>query len=212
MNLYTVLLGLHISAGVVTLLSALVAMLSKQLSWQHQIHVVSGRVFSSAMLLIFLTALPMSLLRFNLFLLLISVFSFYLMLVGWLYAIDRTGSRAKVLLVVSSAMLLVSAVMIAFGVWALLNGNSSVIPVLVFGVIGTLLARADRKVASTGGAKGKLRIAQHLTLMIGATIAAITAFLVNTVHLEGLWGVALWLAPTLFLTPLIVVQSRKTLA
>lgn len=209
MNLYGFLLVVHIASGAVTLVSAAIAILARQLNWKHQLHKVSGSVFSGAMLLIFLTALPMSLLKFNLFLLLISVFSFYLMLSGWLYATDRQDTRSPVLLTVSSIMLAVSAAMIAFGMWSLVTGNQNGLVVLVFGSIGALLARADWRIARVGGAKGKKRITQHLTQMIGATIAAITAFLVNTVQLPGFWGVVLWLAPTALLVPVIVLQSRK---
>ncbi len=209
MNLFTVLLVLHIGAGCVTLVSALNAILSKQLEWKQQVHTISGRVFAIAMLIIFVTALPMSLLKFNLFLLLISVFSFYLMFAGWIYATDRKGTRSGLLLIVSITMLLVSAAMLLFGLWAIANGNSSAIPILVFGAIGILLARADWRVARVGGVKGKARIAQHLSLMMGATIAAITAFLVNVVELPGFFGIAMWLIPTLIITPIIVSQSRK---
>ncbi len=209
MNIYSVLLILHIGAGCITLVTALIATLSKQLEAKHHIHVISGKIFAIAMSIIFLTAFPMSLIKFNLFLLLISVFSFYMMLAGWLYATDRKGNRANVLLIVSSIMLVVSTAMIGFGIWAILNGNSSAIPVFVFGVIGTLLARADWLVARKGGAKGKFRIAKHLASMLGATIAAVTAFLVNVVQLGGFLGIAMWLLPTLVLTPIIVMQSRK---
>jgi hypothetical protein len=51
------------------------------------------------------------------------------------------------------------------------------------------------------------RIANHLIRMMGATIAVITAFLVVNVHFDPGWVV--WLAPTVVLTPLIIVWSRR---
>jgi hypothetical protein len=208
MNVYEVLLVIHIVSGIITLLTAVVAMVSKTLELPHQWHVLSGRVFALAMTLIFLTALPLSLIKFNLFLLLVSLFSFYLMLMGWLYAIDRTGSRSKIMWIVSSCMLVICVLMLGYGVFGLLQNQFFTVPLLVFGGIGLLLARSDWQIARNGGIKGKARIAQHLTMMIGATIAAITAFLVNVVNLEGFIGIAMWLLPTLLLTPIITWQSR----
>jgi hypothetical protein len=43
--------------------------------------------------------------------------------------------------------------------------------------------------------------------MMGATIAVITAFLVVNVRFDPGWVV--WLAPTVVLTPLIIVWSRR---
>jgi hypothetical protein len=208
MEIYGVLLVVHIVAGVASLVSAGVAMAAKNLGWRHQTHLLSGRVFSLAMALIFVTALPTSLLRFNLFLLLVSIFSFYLMLMGWLYAIDRKNRLTQVMLGVSSLMLLTSLVMLGYGVWRLVLGEFA-IPLIAFGGIGLFLARLDWGFAKQGGLQGKERIAQHLTQMIGATIAAITAFLVNVVRLEGFLGVMTWLAPTLVLVPVLIRSSQK---
>jgi hypothetical protein len=208
MELYRMLLLVHVAAGVVSLLSAGVAIAAKHLAWKHQVHLISGRFFAVAMTLIFVTALPMSLLRFNLFLLLVSIFSFYLMLMGWLYAIDRQGKQTQTMLVVSSLMLLVSLVMLGYGVWQFVLGKFA-IPLIAFGGIGLFLARLDWRFAKQGGLKGKERIAQHLTQMIGATIAAITAFLVNVVRLEGFLGVVTWLAPMLMLVPVLIRNSHK---
>jgi hypothetical protein len=208
MEIYSVLLFAHIVAGVVSLLSAAVAIAAKNLGWKHQIHIVSGRFFAVSMALIFVTALPMSLLKFNLFLLLVSIFSFYLMLMGWLYAIDRQAKYTQTMLGVSSLMLLTSLVMLGYGVWQFVLGKFA-IPLIAFGSIGLFLARLDWRFAKQGGLTGKARIAQHLTQMIGATIAAITAFLVNVVRLEGFLGVVTWLAPTLVLVPVLIRSARK---
>jgi hypothetical protein len=208
MELYGVLLVVHIVAGVVSLFSAALAIAAKNLAWKHQVHIVSGRFFAVAMALIFVTALPMSLLKFNLFLLLVSIFSFYLMLMGWLYAVDRQGQHTRTMLAVSSLMLLTSLVMLGYGVWQFVLGKFA-IPLIAFGGIGLFLARLDWRFAKQGDLKGKARLAQHLTQMIGATIAAITAFLVNVVRLEGFWGVVTWLAPTLVLVPVLIRSARN---
>ena len=70
------------------------------------------------------------------------------------------------------------------------------------------LVLSDVRILRDGGARGKLRIVRHLTLMIGATIAATTAFTVNTIHgVEPVW--LPWLAPTVLMVPIILVWVRK---
>jgi hypothetical protein len=82
------LLTLHIAAGGVALVAAGVAIATaKGGRW----HVRSGRIFALGMLVVFLTAVPMTIIRPNLFLFLVAVFSFYLVLTGWLRATNRSG-------------------------------------------------------------------------------------------------------------------------
>jgi hypothetical protein len=209
MDLYILLLLVHIAAGAITLFSALVAILSKMNGWAHRVHAISGQWFSGAMLVIFLTSLPMSLLRFNLFLLLVSVFSFYLMTSGWYYATDRNAARLHVLRIASGAMLAISAAMLVAGALQLLTGGVRGAVLIVFGAIGALLARTDWSIAKNGGVRGQTRIGQHLTMMIAATIAAVTAFSVNVVQLPGILEPVMWLLPTAVLAPVIVMQRRK---
>jgi hypothetical protein len=211
MDLYRILLMIHVFSGAVSLLTAAIAIAAKNFGWQHRIHLTSGKVFSLAMALIFVTALPMSLMKLNIFLLLVSIFSFYLMLMGWLYATDRQGKVAPIMLGVSSIMILTSLAMLGYGIWQLMLDRFA-LPLIAFGAIGLFLAWIDWRVARAGGLKGKPRIAQHLTQMMGATIAAITAFLVNVVQLEGFLSAVLWLAPTAILVPMLIRSARSVQA
>ena len=82
------LLIIHIGAGSVALLAAGVALFTAKGGVNH---VRSGRVYALAMTGVFLTALPLALLGADLFLLLIGVFSFYLVFAGWRFARNRRG-------------------------------------------------------------------------------------------------------------------------
>jgi hypothetical protein len=85
---YRLLLAFHIAAGATALIAAVGALGTlKGGRW----HVRAGRMFVVAMLVVFLTAVPMTLLRPNLFLFLVAVFSVYLVLTGWLRARNRSG-------------------------------------------------------------------------------------------------------------------------
>ena len=86
------LLYIHIAAGFSALVAAFVATITKALNLTHKWHIYSGRVFFGGMLIIFLTAVPLSITTGNIFLLLIAVFSFYLSYSGWSYARNRRGA------------------------------------------------------------------------------------------------------------------------
>ena len=87
--MYESLLRIHIAGGVVVLLAPAAALAtSKGSRW----HIVSGRAFVLGMFVVFLTALPMTLLRPNVFLFGVAVVSFYFALSGWLRARNRGGA------------------------------------------------------------------------------------------------------------------------
>jgi len=206
--LFNVLLILHIAAGTITLLSSVVAIVSKLADTAHNWHVVSGRLFFIGMTGIFITGLTMSSIRFNPPMLFISIFSFYFAWMGRRYAINRKGTPSQLDQIVVPVMLLGFAGMIAYGLYSqYIQGESFGIVILVFGIIGIMNAITDLQLLRKGGAKGKVRIAEHLGKMLGGTIAAITAFLVVNVHFEP--AIVVWLLPTFVLTPIIFIWSRK---
>ena len=84
----TILLTIHIAAGSIALLTAVVAIITAK---GGRYHVLAGRVYAIAMTVIFLTALPLAILGASVFLLLIAVFSFYLVFAGWRFARNRRG-------------------------------------------------------------------------------------------------------------------------
>lgn len=203
----SILLLVHIAAGFTALGAGLIAAGNKILERAHRWHVVLGRIFFVAMCAIFVTAVPLSILRSNPFLLLIAIFSFYLALSGWCFARNRTGEPRRIDWVRATAMLLCSAAMFAYGIQLFSAGDNGGTVMLVFGVIGTLLGFKDIRIIRAGGVRGSARIARHLTMMLAATIATITAFLVvNFVFHPAL---VLWLAPTAVIVPLIVLMSRR---
>ena len=204
--LFNSLLTLHVVAGTATLLSAAVAIVSKLSDSAHKWHVFSGQVFFYAMTGIFVSALGLSLVRMNTPMLFVSIFSFYFAWMGRHYALNRTGATSQLDKAVVAGMGAVFVGMTIYSLTALYSGEGFGLVTGVFGVIGTLNAWGDWQIIRRGGAKGKLRIAEHLGKMLGGTIAALTAFLVINVDEAT---VLVWLAPTFILTPLIVIWSRK---
>ena len=82
------LLFIHIIAGTVSLLAAVLAVVSAK---GKKVHIWAGRTYFWGMFLIFITAIPMSIISSNIFLFLIAIFSFYLAFAGMRFARNRKG-------------------------------------------------------------------------------------------------------------------------
>lgn len=67
--IYTILLILHITGGSFALIGELGAVTTKVCNVRHKWHLLSGRHFFPGMTVVFLTTLPMTLIKPNLFLL-----------------------------------------------------------------------------------------------------------------------------------------------
>jgi hypothetical protein len=202
--MYKVLLGIHVLAGNLALLSAAGAVVFAK---GGRAHAWTGRAFALGMTIIFLTAVPMTLIRPNLFLLLVALFNFYLVSTGWLRAKNRSGVPNRAEWVLAGAMALVTIGMALRGAMMLAGGGSMGVVLIAFAAIGGFLAFRDLSGLRAQAFHGKERIVSHLTRMLGGTIGAITAFVVTNVRFEPAF--VLWLLPSVVLTPLIVYWSRK---
>jgi hypothetical protein len=202
--MYGLLIAFHIAAGTIALIAAAAALASsKGDRW----HVYAGRAFTLGMVVVFLTAVPMTLMRPNLFLLLIAVFSFYLASTGWLRARNRGGEPLLAEWIAASAMGVTAIAMCVRGVVDLRAGNSMGVVLLAFGGIGGSYAISDLYSLRRHRYRGTFRIADHLSRMLAGTIAAVTAFTVVNVRLEP--PVLVWLTPTAVLTPVIVYWNLR---
>ncbi|HSW12040.1 MAG TPA: hypothetical protein VLI06_04325 [Solimonas sp.] len=208
-EIQSILLALHVGAGFVALGSGITAAANKIFELSHRWHIVTGRAFFWSMLGVFGTAVPISVLTGNVFLLLIALFSFYLAWSGWCYARNRSGLPTAVDWLRVSAMLAAALAMAGYGVLLLRAADRNGITLLVFAGIGAGLSLQDLRILRSGGLKGPARIAKHLTMMLGGTIATITAFLVVNIKFHPAFVV--WLAPTVLITPIIVWMNIRVL-
>ncbi len=204
------LLQLHILAGVLSLIGAFGAITARLFTLPHSWHVWSGRLFVLGMAVIFITVVPLALFyKINLFLALVGVFSAYLAWTGWRYATNRSGTPHPIDWVRAGIMIIAAITTFFYGIYILNLGSKYGWVLLVFAALGLMLGVFDLRSLKRGGLKGKERIAQHLAVMLGGTIAAITAVLVTQVKIEN--GIVLWLAPTLVLVPMIRYWRHKTM-
>jgi uncharacterized membrane protein YwaF len=205
--LYDILLIFHIVAGSTALTTALVAAAIKTLDAAHRWHVYSGTAFLWSMVVVFITAIPLAIIKANTFLFVIAIFSVYLALSGWRYAKYRQGRPTALDWVSAGLMVVTSIAMILLGILMLIRGDRIGLVLMVFGSIGAALSYSDLRTLRAGRINDKRRIAAHLTRMLAGTIATITAFLVTNVTFDP--AIFLWLAPTVVLTPLIVWWNRR---
>jgi len=194
-----ILLTAHIFAGSVALLTAAVALVTQKGGTKH---VRAGRVYAISMTMVFLTAVPLAILGSSVFLLLIAVFSFYLVFAGWRFARNYTGSPHIVDWAAVAAIALAGLGMLGYALILARGGDSQCVTMALFGGIALALGVADARFYRAANARGSRRIARHLTNMMAGTIATITAVVVVNVDTNPVWlG---WIIPTLLITPLIV--------
>ena len=203
----TILLPIHILAGTIALLCAVLAVSSEK---GKSLHVLSGITYFWGMDTIFLTATPMSIISSNIFLFLIAIFSFYLAFAGMRFARNRKGVATTLDWIAVSLMILSG-----LGMWILAaifftNDNSQYIVLLVFGFLAFNLGYADFRSYKNKTATGKKRLSRHLTNMMGGTIAVITAVLVVNSPFEPEW--VWWVLPTALITPVIFWWNKKILS
>ena len=202
-----ILLSIHILAGTIALLCSALAVSSEK---GKKFHVLSGRTYFWCMVVIFLTAIPMSIINSNTFLFLIAIFSFYLAFAGMRFAKNRKGIATTIDWIAVSLMILSGLGMWALAITYFISDNSQYITLLVFGFIALALGYGDYRSHKNKAATGKERIAKHLTNMMAGTIAVVTAVLVVNINIEPIW--VWWVLPTAVISPIIVYWSKKTLS
>lgn len=198
----------HVFAGIISLLSGvLVFVLKKGTPY----HVRIGKLYNIAMLIVFLTAIYVSIVKQNWFLLLIGLFSYYLVLSGIRFnqlAVKKQANWYDKFRSIFYAV--VFGTMVLWGVTCIIKGNYPLgILLMSFGVIGSFLAYSELGyfVFKVKELSPNVCMREHVGRMTGSFIAAFTAFAVNNIHF--LPPLVIWLAPTFFGFILIAYYSRR---
>ena len=97
-------------------------------------------------------------------------------------------------------------VMIGFGINGIVIGYSHSILFIFFGVIGMFLPYGDFKLFKNTLENRKLWLINHLSRMLGALIASITAFIVAGMKYDTLWA---WMIPSILGTVYITYWIKK---
>lgn len=203
-SIFNAVLIIHILFGSVALFVAPAAMLTRKGGLWHRRW---GKIFFWAITGVAITAVVLSVIRSGLFFLLVALFSFYLALTGYRVLYRKTPEQhpGKVDWTAASIMLLGSLALIVYGVYRMLTSSFGIVAI-VFGVIGLLLALSDLRDFLRPPADKMGWWYSHMTRMLAAYIATVTAF--SVVNFKFLPPVPRWLWATIVGTAGIVIWRR----
>ena len=196
------LIYLHAFFGGLALVSGLVPVISKKGAKNHKSF---GRIFFFSLLLSSLLGLLITLLpsHKNTFLLVIGIFTLYLLISGYRALSYRKSSSLILDKVISTVMVFVGIAMILYPI--ILLGNFKIV-LSLFGVIGIAFATRDLIFFRDKQKLIKSRLRLHIGKISGAYIAAITAFLVVNQMFTGLIS---WIGPSVLGTIFIIYHLRR---
>jgi hypothetical protein len=205
--LFKILLLLHIFGGGVGLLSGTINIIRKKGDKKHKL---TGKFFLYGMMLSGVSALALSVMHPNYFLFIVGIFTLYMVSTGerYLFLKQLLNGQSPIFLdwILAGSMLVFGIAFIVFGIKIYLQQEKFGLVFLVFGYISLRFVYSDWQ-NYTGKAKHKnYWLLAHLQRMTGAYIASLTAFLVVNKLLPR---IIIWLLPTILLTPLIFIWSRK---
>jgi hypothetical protein len=201
------LLITHILAGIISLIVAPIAMIVIKGGRAHRLW---GNIFFWSMTWIFLSALVLSLYKWIPFFLMIAVFSYYNVAIGYraLY-LKQQHSRPQIkwydwLIVIMS--LAFNIVFIGWGMYAVFHNEEAHFAYLAifFSAGGMLLTLRNVKKMVRPADKYQW-FYNHIGNMIGGFIASVTAFSVQVMNF--LPGMVKWLWPTLVFVPVIIYTN-----
>jgi hypothetical protein len=202
-------LVIHIIAGSTALLTGLLALFLKKK--RNGYHGKAGLAFHYAMVAVSISAFAMAIIKLNYFLFVVGVFSLYLTFAGYRSIKIMKGERKEGLIdglgMALSAFLMV-AITYQFLTTTVFNTTGFSTVILIFDAILAVLLLLDLKIFNKNKPLTKNQwLIRHITRMVPAYIATVTAFLVVNVSYQ--YPVVIWLAPTLLFVPVIVYNTRK---
>ncbi len=192
--IFNVLLISHIICGSISIITGPIpAITQKGGKWHNQ----TGMIYFWAMTGVFITCIPMSFMKGNVFLFTIGIFSYYAVFTGLRFAKMKGYGKLTILdKRVFQVTFITSIIMILYAgyLYFYLNSSEPAIILLVFGLLCLKGSKEDLDKWGIPQNKGNWIIV-HLTRMLGSYIAATTAFLVTALY-SIFPPIVLWLGPT----------------
>lgn len=204
----------HILAGAIVLLTGFLAIIIKPRG--SKFHKKVGILYFYGMLWIFISSLAMNCFRFNFFLSMISVFSFYLSFSA--YRVLKRKTQDKIIWIDwfgSIFTLFAGVIFVLFGAYIIYSSQNIVLAFLsmFFGAFTIWTAWSDIVIFRKTEYDDKMWwYFHHAGNMMGSFIAAVTAFSVNvlpkfTPNSDINW--IYWLLPTAVGTPILIRILKK---
>ncbi len=187
----------HLISGAIVLVTGLWQLAARK---GGRFHRIMGRCYVLAMVILFASSFPVSILHDNLFLTVIGLFSLYLSVTGFRLAQQKTHSfQNKPDRIFAAFFFLAALVTVVYAILLFLSGFRTA--GIVLGVFGGIFitsswrdARRARLIFPAKPAREFSWLKSHIIRMVASYLAAVTAFLVNVQpfgsHLLN------WLLPT----------------
>jgi uncharacterized membrane protein len=201
------LLILHISGGILGLLSGALAMIYRKGSRGHRL---AGDVFVVAMLTMGMCGSTLALMKHQMGNVFGGVLTFYMITTAWLAGRRREGVGALDWAALGMA-LTIGASMFTLGMRVVkgIDAKQEGVPLAMYFVMGSialLAATGDLRMLLRGGISGTARLSRHLWRMcFGLFIATGSFFLGQQQVFPASWrGSAVWFVPALLPLPLMI--------
>ncbi|MBX2962688.1 MAG: hypothetical protein KF687_09260 [Cyclobacteriaceae bacterium] len=198
----------HIFAGIISLIVAPLAMVVHKGGNAHRLW---GKIFFWCMTWIFVSAVILSAVKWIPFLLLIAVFSYYSVYIGYRALYLKQLHLGKGVAWYDWAMSAIAGIFnfsfVVWGAYKAINGATSLGLLAVgFGLGGLMMVRAELSRYLKPPASKFHWFYRHIGSMMGGFIASVTAFSVQVMHFMP--GVMQWIWPSLVGVPLIIYWVR----
>lgn len=204
MDLYKVIVIIHVISGMSAFVAAPIAMIVKKGGNAHR---KWGKFYFWCMTFVVISGIIMSVVLENLFLFCVAFFAYYLVVSGyrWLYR-KKPGNIQKVATIDWVIVIIASVFnigLLILGALKIINDSSDAFGYIssVFGLIGINFAYQNVKQFYTPPKEKQAWLYNHIGGMIGAYIATVSAF--SAVNFSFLPDIVRWLWPTVIGTPII---------
>ncbi|MEO0311256.1 MAG: hypothetical protein RIQ89_913 [Bacteroidota bacterium] len=188
------LIVVHVISGFTGFLLAPVAVFVKH---GGKVHRLVGKIFSIGMLSAAITAWILVYIKPNPFLLMVGIFSSYMVCNGYRVLFRKKITTTKQIPIIDWLIVLINLLacigLILKGIFSWLPGSFGYIAI-VLGSLGSLLSFSDIKLFLKPSADKKMWLYVHIRNMIGAWIAAVTAF--SATNITFMPTVIQWLWPS----------------
>lgn len=203
-----ILIYVHAFFGSLGLISGVLSVLVRKGGNRHKLW---GKLFSGSMIISSIVSLGIACMpnHTNVFLLLIGVFTIYMVLAGNRALTLKASVKNKADWkdkVLSVTMCISALIMLTLGFVSFLNNSNVWTLYTFFGLIGLFMTYRDFKTFKTFTANDRISIVSHIGRMLGAFITSITAFIVAGLNIGNL---IVWLVPTLIGIPYILFWTKK---
>jgi len=213
--LHSVNLITHVAAGITALVVGVFAFASRK---GGKVHLLSGKIYVIAMLLVVLSSFMLSLIHYNPFLFMVGIFTLYMTITGYRGLVKKRQKIQKARLadwVLIGCSAVMAGIMTVKSISQVNSSQQGFLPVvLTFSGILSIFIVTDlsiylgRKIMTAND-----WLLYHIGRISGAYIATFTAFLVTNVQTDPVY--IAWLMPTVVGTAMIsyfkkMYRTKKT--